>query len=589
MSLALRPLAPSRNRTLYGAFGWLRQRAMAIVLCAVLAYLVIPPVVVMIWVSLSKSTGSAAVSLATQPGALTLSSYRSALLGAGAGTLYANTAIFAAGSTAGAVAVGAFLAWVVARTDVPGRSIVYAICFVGFSVPGLLWVLGWVFLLGGHHGVLNQAFQQVFGTTLLNVESMPGLVATETLVWVPMVFLLMVGPMRSMDAALEEGAKVCGAGRWLVFRKVSLPLLWPTVASALLLVFIRALQSFEVPLFIGTPAKISTVASTIYLGLQEQLLPTYGTAAAYGTILLAVLALLLAQYFRYTRSAARFSTLSGRGYRRGKISLGRWRWAVTAGLCFLFVIYLLPLVMMGLEAFTTRLTLAHGHWIANFSFANFHSMFRYPALGSSVLNSLEVAVVTSAAVILLGVATAWLVVRSKLKLRFLADQLIGAPLVLPGVVLSLSLLLFYLYVPIPVYGTIWIIVIGSVAGFMIYGMRYVQPALLQVDKVLEDCAQANGASWLTTFRKITMRLILPAVVGTFLFVFFFSFRELAIPSLIYTGHTEVASTELLDMYTSGNINVLGAYGMLLIAVSSLAAAAGVAIIGGRRWIGASFK
>jgi iron(III) transport system permease protein len=173
-------------------------------------------------------------------------------------------------------------------------------------------------------------------------------------------------------------------------------------------------------------------------------------------------------------------------------------------------------------------------------------------------------------------------VRTRSRLNWCLEQLFGLPLVVPGIVLGLSLLLFYLYVPIPLYGTLWIIVLAYVTAFATYGMRYLQPALIQVGAELEEAAVVGGARWWAVWRRVLLPLLAPALLGAFLFVFFHSFRELSAAALLYTGDTSVVSTQLLDMWTNGNLSVLSAFGSIVTAVS-IACGALVYLLG-RRWL-----
>lgn len=550
-----------------------RLRLPHVLLIAVLAYLVLPPLVVMVVTSFGSEGGL------TEGLSVSLRAYRSVVTGPRFPGLVANTLVFAAGSSALGLVVGAAMAWIVARTNAIGKRLAYAITFIGFALPGMLWVIGWVLLLGPENGMLNQLGRHVFGHGfVLDVESMPGLIVVEALLWVPMVFFMLVGPFSSMDPSLEEAGMVAGARRSRVLQKVTLPLLRPSLYSVLLLLLIRSLQAFEVPLFIGTPGGVRVVSSEIFLDLRESYTPDYSAAAAYSTLLLVVLAGALLAYSTVIRNASRFQTVSGKSSLARLHDLGRLRWLPGAFLVVLLAAYILPVVVMVLTAFSGRA----GAVLSTFSTSAFQQMTRFPGLTSSVVHSLIVALVTACVVVVLGSVGAWLTVRTGSRLNWCLEQLFGLPLVVPGIVLGLSLLLFYLYVPIPLYGTLWIIVLAYVTAFATYGMRYLQPALIQIGAELEEAAVVGGARWWAVWRRVLLPLLAPALLGAFLFVFFHSFRELSAAALLYTGDTSVVSTQLLDMWTNGNLNVLSAFGSIVTAVS-IACGALVYLLG-RRWL-----
>lgn len=544
---------------------------------AVLAYLVVPPLVIMVW------TGFSAGASLTESTALSVHAYRVVVTDPQFPRLVVNTVVFAVASSVCAIVLGGAMAWLVARTNAAGKRLAYAIAFIGFAFPGMLWVIGWVLLLGPSNGLLNQLGRGVFGAGFrVNVESMPGLVLVEALLWVPMVFFLLVGPLSAMDPGLEEAGSMCGAGRLQVLRKVTLPLLRPSLYSVLLLMLIRSLQAFEVPLFIGTPGGIRVISSQIFLNLRESYAPDYSSAAAYSSMLLVLLAAMLLAYSRMTRAASRFQTVTGKGFRVRPYDLGRFRWLAGAFFVLLLAVYLLPAAVMVLSGFRNRLDSTGVRMFTDLSWRSFRRLGGFPGLGHSVVNSIEVALATSAIVIVLACAGAWLVTRTGAGANWAVEQLFGLPLIIPGIVLGLGFLLFYLYVPIPLYGTLWIIILAYVAAFAMYGMRYLQPALIQIGAELEEAAVVGGARWWAVWRRVLLPMLAPALLGAFLFVFFHSFRELSVASLLYNGQTSVVSTQLLDMWTNGDLGVLSAFGSVVTVVSI--GLGGLVYLLGRRWI-----
>src|SRR5680860_1703526 len=168
----------------------------------------------------------------------------------------------------------------------------------------MIWAIGWIFLLGPGAGFINTFLVGSLGLPIINIESMLGMVFVETLVLSPVVFLLLVGPFGTMDTSLEESARVCGASKMTVYRRITTPLLLPSLLSVAILVLIRAVQSFEVPLFLGTPAGIKVFTTEVFLELRNSMIPDYARASAFGTILVGLLVGVLGLYYCAPRAVS---------------------------------------------------------------------------------------------------------------------------------------------------------------------------------------------------------------------------------------------------------------------------------------------
>src|SRR5262249_45667349 len=227
---------------------WLARLAtpravLIVVLLLILAYLVLPPVVVMIWKSFVGG-----ISL---DGATGFSAYQT-IAGADLGSAAIDTAVFAVGTTIVSLVVGTLLAWTVARTDAPARALAYVVAFLGLAVPGIVNVVGWILLFGNGKGQGDTVLSSWFGHNVsIGVESLSGMIFVESLLSIPIVFFLMVGPLQNFNSALEEAASVFGARNWRVTLRITAPLMFPTLASAILLIIIRSVQAFEVPVLLG--------------------------------------------------------------------------------------------------------------------------------------------------------------------------------------------------------------------------------------------------------------------------------------------------------------------------------------------------
>jgi iron(III) transport system permease protein len=517
---------------------------------AIAGVLVLPPLAFMVWSSLTPG-GFLGVG-----GELSISGFTDLLGSPQLPRLLGNTAVFAVGSTVLGVGAGTLMAWLVERTNCAWRGLSYAAALIGFAIPGILRVIGWILLVNPHNGLLLRG---------LDLEGMGGMILIEAFFWTPLAFLLMVGPMSSLDAALEEAAALSGASPARTLRHITARLLYPSLLSVTILSLIRVVQTFEVPLLLGVPGKVRVLTTEVFESIHESAVPDYSGASAYGVVMVGLLLGVLYFYSRATRQASRYQTVTGKGFRPRRLDLGAWRFV---GGVFLLVVFLVEALPAAALLYASLLpTLGADVALASFGLGNYAHLASFPGITLSVADSLLVAVVSATAAVVLAVAAAWLVVRGQGRGRSLVEMLIGLPLVFPGVVMSLGVLMAYLRLPVPVYGTVWILVLAYIPTFAPFAMRYLAPALLHIHRDLEDSAYMSGAPPLATFQRVLAPLLRPALVGAWIFVFMVSVRELSVAALLYTPHSPVVATQMLDMWTNGNANQLSAFGTVVALVS----------------------
>ncbi len=527
-----------------------------------LALLVIPPMLALLRASflVGERPGRA--------GTLSLSSYEQILTSPHLLDLAATTIAFAAGSTIVGLILGGTLAWCVERTDAPLRLIAYPAIFVSFAVPGIVRTIGWILLLGPRTGSLNELFRAVTGSEapLLDVFSLPAMILIEGTFWVPLVFLMMSASFRSMDPSLEEAAMTSGATTWTTIRRITAAVALPSVLSVLILTFIRSVQAFEVPLLLGVPAKAYTITTEVYLNVNSGIVPEYSYSSAYGVLLIAFLVAAIALYRRATRRASSFSTITGKGFRPRLLDLGSARWTVTGVVVAIVAVQFLPILSVLTASFVPSFGLGGAPW-DHLTLANYQRILGDPLILTSLQNSFTVGILAATGVMTITAVVAWVIVRGRIRASGLLDQLASMPLVLPGVVLGIAILVLYIRSPIPVYGTIWILVIAYMTTYLPYGLRYAHPGILRIHPELEESAQLSGAGWLGTFRQIVVPLVLPALFAGWIFVFLISVRELSVAALLYTPRSPVIATTMLDLWRNGSVNQVTAFGTLVAAIS----------------------
>jgi iron(III) transport system permease protein len=496
----------------------------------------------------------------------TLDNFRTAYLSAETFRLFFNSVQFAVGTAIFALCLGTALAWMNERTNTPFKRLFFALSLIPLVIPGILFVVSWIMLASPKIGILNVWLQWLFSTdeVFINIYTMPGMIFVEGLHYSPMAFLLMTAAFRSMDPSLEESALMSGASILQIAWKITLKLAWPAAAGALLILLVRALESFEVPALLGLPVGIQVYTSAIYQAIHQY--PSQiGLAAAYAITLLMITGVGIYLQSRLAYHGSRFSTVTGKCFRPRTVDLGRWRY-FTASLFILYfvVIVLLPflvLVWSSLQRFYSPPSWAA---LSRVTLDSYRAVLDYPQFWSTVRNSLFLSFTTATTVMLIGAIVSWVIVRTKIPGRWVLDNLASMPLVFPGLVLGLSIMICYLYIDIGVYGTIWILLIAYVTRFMPYGSRYVSTSMLQIHKELEESAAMSGASWAMTFRRVVLPLLKPGLLAGWIYVLIVSIRELSSSILLYSPGTEVVSIMIWELWQNGQYVELSALGVMLI-------------------------
>lgn len=482
------------------------------------------------------------------------------------------TVLIAGLTTVLAVGVGATLAYIIGRTDVPGRKWLENLVTINNYVPPFVGAVAWIALGAPVSGFLNILWRTVTGSTtpLFSIYSLGGIVWVMFLFYVPYAFLYTIGSFRALDPALEEAAAIHGARGWTIVRTVTLPLIRPALVSASVLIFVLAAELFSIPGLLGGPAQIQTLAYRILLAVR--LYPSrWELAAAMGLILLIITLLGLYLYRWSVGNERRFITVTGKGYRARRLELGRGRW-LAALLCWLYVLVgvALPMgaIVLGsfLRFFTPVInarTLTTGNWTR---------MMGEGLTWTALRNTTLLSVMAPTAVILLAGLLTYLILRVRIPGRNALDYIMTLPVGVPGIVFAIGLI--WVYVRTPLYATIWILFLAFVTKFIPQGMRNLNAGLLQIHPELEESSIISGASQWRTLWKITLPLLQPTIVATWILVFVSTVRELSASVMLYTARTTTFSVLIWDYLESGEYqkaSVLSVIQVVLIVVLVLIA------------------
>jgi iron(III) transport system permease protein len=476
-----------------------------------------------------------------------------------------NTLVFGLGAAVFATVVGSVLAFLVARTNIPMKSLVTAASLVPLIIPGILHTVAWLMLLSPKIGALNPYLKWI-GLGGLNVGSMPGMIFVQGLHTVPLVFLLMLPAFKAMDPTLEEAAAISGSSVWESIRRVTLPMMRPAMLAGLLIALVTSIEGFEVPLVLGSPAGISVLSTKIWFELQT--FPVhYGEAGSYSMVLIVIT--LIGSYFysRFSRSGRKYQTVTGKGYRPRTIQLGPLRWvgAAFVAVYFLFAVAAPTLILLyvSIQPFYRKISWSN---LADSDFSNYTKLFQNPVAPRALEHSLLLSAAAATIVMLFMALASWVVVRTKIRGRWLVDGLAFTPMALPGVVLGVALIFVYLRSPVPIYGTIWILLIAYVTKYIPYGMRYSSSAMLQIGQELEEASAVSGAGLFKTLRRIDLPLLLPGLLSGWIFIVVSAMRELSTSLLVYSPGHEVLPVLIWSEYSDGQFGALAALGVVMIAI-----------------------
>jgi iron(III) transport system permease protein len=529
-------------------------------LIAVSALVVLPPFFYLI-------ESSFVVPLPGFKTALGLENYRR-LLAINGWQLWGATLGFALGSSLLAIGLGFPAAWLVARTNVPFRQTVLVGAFLSLSAPLIVKGIGWILLLGPNNGLINVWLRAWLGLqgTPIELFGLGGMIFVEGLLWTPIALLLALPPLSAMDPSLEEAAAMCGASRWQMLRRVTLPLARPAILAVLLLSFIRALEAFEVPLLIGIPGGVITVTTALFQSIHSGFVPRYGEASAYAVLLTGAVSVPLFLYYRATREGAKFATITGKGFRPARIDLGGWKYPCALWVLIIPLSLCAPLLLMLWASLLPVYTTPSLGDLGRMSLANYATVATRADTVSGIWNSLMVGTASASAVAGATFVLGWVVARRRQAARWLLDGIVSLPLVFPGIVLGIAVLVEFLNLRfIPVYGTVWIVIFALGVKFLPYGMRFSYSSLLSIDRQLEESARMCGAGTARVLRSIVLPLAMPAIAATWIYVFMQAIRDLSTAVLLSGANNAIVSVVILNLWDNGEVPQLAALSTLIVA------------------------
>jgi len=536
-----------------------------VAVAVVLAYLGIFPTAMLLYGSFSTADLG-------QPGEATLANYVTAYTDPETFRLLLDSFVFALGASLMSILLALTLAWITVRTNAPFRGIFELTAIVPNIFPPVLIAISWTLLLSPQVGMVNAALKGAFNLAEapFNIYSMPGLIFVEGLILTPLAFLIISAALRGMDPALEESARMLGSNQFRIMRTVTFPLMRPAILAAATLNFVRALESFETPAIIALPARIEVFTTKIYREALAAYPPNYNLAATYGVSLLVIALVFVYLYRRFTSRVETFATVTGKGYRPHTIDLGRWRLAASAAaLAILVLMVILPVMMLFFTSLLPYYQVPTMESLEQLTLKHYAYIFENERVYRAMGNSLFLAVTGATVAMFLAALTAYITVKTKVWGRGMLEGLTFLPWAFPGTALAIGLLWGYVQMPLPIYGTIWILLIAYVTRFLPYGLRAVTSTIVQIHKELEEASRACGGGLWITLRRILFPLMRPGLIAGWILLATIFMREFSLSLFLYTPTSEPVGPLLYFLWLDGLTGPLGALGMLVSVVSAV--------------------
>ncbi len=545
---------------------WDPVLVMTVVTAAVLGFLALYPTAMLFYGSVSDAPLGV-------PGRFSLVNYLRAYADPQTYRLIGTSFVFAAGSAGFSILLATTLAWITIRTNAPGRGLFELVALVPNVLPPLLISTSWVLLLNPSVGLIN-VWLRALGLPVLTVYSLPGMIFVEGLILTPLAFLIIGASLRSMDAALEESARVAGSPSLQVARRITLRLILPALLAAGALNFVRAIESFDTPAVIALPARIEVLTTKIFREALGAFPPNHNLAATYAMSLLGIALVFVYLYRRITAVTERFTTVTGRGYRPQVIDLGPWRYLASA--VAVLVLALVVVMPFAILLVTSVLPFVQVPSLEALRLATFKH-YAFIATESRVLRAIQTSLLLAVSGATIGMVlasiTAYITVRTKVAGRGLLEGLVFVPLAFPGTALAIGLLWGYVHFPIPIYATIWILLIAYVTRFLPFGLRAMTSTMVQVHRELEESSRICGGNFVTTFRRILLPLLRPGFMAGWAILATTFMREFSTSLFLYTPRSEPIGPLLYHLWIDGQHGRMAALGVVVSLTSVLLVAA----------------
>jgi iron(III) transport system permease protein len=471
-----------------------------------------------------------------------------------------NTVLLILARQVVALPLAVLMAWIIARTDLPGRNWFEFAFWLSFFLPTLTVTLSWILLLSPQYGLINQALKPL-GIGPLNIFSFWGIVWTHLVAHnVSTMVMLLTPAFRNMNASFEEASRISGASAPRTLLRIFVPLMLPAILTVQLLVVMRALEGFEVEQILGPPANIQVMSTWIYATFLQRL-PRIDAASALAVIMVVVMLCLVGLRNRAVGSR-RFTTITGK-FQGQRLALGAWKWPAFA--LFMLVTILVMAVPFVFATLGTLMKLFGFFSSDMWTLAHWQTALADRELVRALQNTLMLAVGTAAIVVVLNSFIAYVIVRTRFAGRHVLDFLTWLPFSVPGILLSLGLLTMFL-TPLfrPLYGSIVTLILAGVIAGLPLAAQVLKANLMQMGAEMEEASWLAGGNWLRTYRRIVLPLIMPTLVVVALIAFIGAARNISQVALLSNAANRPLAMLQLDYMAQGRFELASVVACLIL-------------------------
>ncbi len=470
------------------------------------------------------------------------------------------------------------ISWGLARTDIPGKRLIWLGVIGAYVMPPFMGAIGWILLAGPNAGWINRIFRGLSGIdmAIVDIYTFSGLVFVVALYSFPLVFVFVNTALELVSSEMEDAGAILGAGIWQVARRITIPIVLPTIIGAAIIVFLEAVSLFGAPALLGTPARISVVTTTLFEFFSNPV--RVEVAAAYSMpLLLITVILFLLQYWLIRRRG--YVTQTGKGGERRMMKLGAWRWPVFAyAFAVIFLAVILPLSIIVQAALSKAW--GQGFSLDNLTLNNFrYILFEHSTAADTVINSATFSFWTATIAVTLTLLIAYIVNRKLVPFSGMLGFLAVTPFVIPGIVLAIGFYAAYAPPPLALYGTALIMILSFTTRFMPVAYINAASGMRSLHPEMEEAVRILGGSRMTAIRRVIAPLLKRSLAGAWLIVFIGATRELSTAIFLYVGATRTMSIMIYDLSEEGRFEHLSALGLILVVATMTFVALGFRVVG----------
>ena len=488
-----------------------------------------------------------------------------------------NSFVIACMTTVGSVIVGTFFAWLVTRTDLPYKTFMKSLFLVPFMLPSFIGALAWKMLLSPHSGYINKMWMEMFNTTepLFNIYSYAGIALVEVMYLFPFVFIQVCGALERMDPTLEESARISGAGLLTITRKITIPLVLPSIMSGALLIMLYSMAHFGTVAVLGIEQGIYNIPTLIYEKIHQSAgsFASIRTGTVLATVLIASAALIIWTQQKIL-SKGHYQIIGGKSFRPMELKLRGLRYPLLI-FCLAYIGFtiVLPTVVIflvgGVQTYGLSILDPNNLSLDNYKYI----LFEYDVTRDAIWNSVTLGLAAAFITMFAGVMISYVIVKMKVKGKGILEFLGMLPFSVPGSVIALGVILAWSGAyGINIYNTVWIILVSYIARYMAFSLKANSAALEQVHDSLMEASRSCGASMWQSLKDIVIPLVRPGMISAFFLIFLPALRELTVSIMLYAPTTRTIGVAIYTLNEDGETvmsTALAGIALILIVVGQM--------------------